>query len=211
MDLADAGTEDAVGQPAGGSLEGTSTAPGGSESGQRARLERAASALRVWLERIRRIPVALAAVLWMSVVSGLILAWIWFLSREFILVRWLAVPWLALAAVPQVGQWILLSSVRELFALPERLLALRSGVGEQGARVLERIRADGDSDAGRPGFLAALREAYALHGEVGKVVATRAILHRFTGPIAIFIGPASFVANCVIIALAVLSLALVGL
>lgn len=192
-------------------IDGTPDRPEGEASEQRARLDRAAERLRAWLERIRRIPTALSAVLWMSVASGLILSWIWFLSREPLPVRWLAVPWLAVAAIPQIGQWILLSSVRELFALPDRLLALKSGLSEQGARALERIREDGDSDARRRGFLVTLREAYALHGEVGKVVATRAILHRFTGPIAIFIGPASFVANCVIIALAILSIGLLGL
>lgn len=171
-------------------------------------VERTAAALRGWLDRIRRIPTVLAAVLWASVVAGVVIAFLWFIRADSAWVRWLAVPWLVLAAVPQIGQWILVSSVRELFALPERLLALRSSLSDESGRVLQTIRRDKIDGREPRGFLATLREAYSIHGEIAKVVATRTILHRFTGAIAVFIGPVSFVANCLIILLAVISLAL---
>lgn len=176
-------------------------------SEERGRLERTVDVLKALLERIRGIPRILSAVLLGSVVSGLLLAWIWFVSSDHVWIRWLAAPWLALAAVPQLGLWVLTSSIRELFELPGRLLALTSGVTEQGARALERIRRE-ESEIESDGFLRTLKDAYRLHGEVGKVVATRTVLHRFTGPIAVLIGPVSFVANCLIIATAILTLAL---
>jgi hypothetical protein len=169
------------------------------------RLERTVDVLKALLERIRGIPRILTAVLCGSVASGLLIAWIWFVSSDHVWIRWLAAPWLALAAVPQLGLWFLTSSMRELFELPGRLLALKSGITEQGARALERIRRE-ETELESHGFLRTLKDGYRLHGEVGKVVATRTILHRFTGPIALLIGPVSFVANCVIIAVAILTL-----
>lgn len=177
------------------------------DPGKRERLERAASALRIWLDRIRGVPTILSMVLWASVAAGLVTAWLWFVSSELVLVRWLAIPWLALVAAPQLGMWILLTSIRELFALPERLLAVKSEITQNGSRALERIRRQ-ESEAPKRGFLGTLRDAYSLHGEIGKVVATRAILHRFTGSIAILIGPASFIANCLLIVAALVSIAL---
>jgi hypothetical protein len=178
------------------------------ETGRGERSERTVAALLFWLGRIRRVPAVLRIVLWSSVGAGLVLAWLWFGSSAHAWVRWLAVPWLAMAAVPQLGLWILASAVRELFELPDRLLAIKSGLAEGGSRVLDKVRREGGAEIESGGFLRTLREAYALHGEIGKVVATRAILHRFTGPMAVLVGPASFVANCVIVALAILSLAL---
>ena len=179
------------------------------ETVDRGRIERTVGVLKTLLQRIRGIPRILTVVLLASVISGLLLAWTWFVSSDHVWVRWLALPWLAAAAVPQLGLWILKNSIRELFELPERLLALKSGISEQGTRALERIRRE-ESDAASHGFLRTLKDAYRLHGEIGKVVATRAILHRFTGPIAVLIGPVSFIANCALIGLAILVLALAG-
>ncbi|MDH3734439.1 MAG: hypothetical protein OEU54_12945 [Gemmatimonadota bacterium] len=183
-------------------------ADSGQEPVEEERFERTLEALRSWLDRIRRIPVVLTVVLWSSVAAGLIIAWLWFLTSDFVWIRWLGLPWLAIIAVPQVGLWILASSVRELFELPERLRAIKSGVADGGVRALETLRREEQAHLRKRGFLRTLRDAYALHGEVGKVVATRAILHRFTGPIAVFIGPVSFVANCAVIVLAVATLIL---
>lgn len=170
------------------------------------RIEPIVVALRKWLDRIRGFPKILDLVLLTSVASGLALAWIWFGSSDLRWVRWLALPWLGLAAVPQLGLWFLSASIKELLALPERLTAIKSGVSEGSDRVLERLRRDEPS--AKRGFLRTLREAYSLHGEIGKVVATRTILHRFTGPLALMIGPVAFVANCLIVVLAAVTLAL---
>jgi hypothetical protein len=177
------------------------------DSPRNERLERAVANLRSWLDHIRRVPTILTCVLYASVVSGLGLAWFWFVSSDHVWIRWLAVPWLALVAAPQLGLWLLTSSLRDLFELPDRLLTIKSGLTEGGERLLERMRSEEERGSRRHGVLRTLREAYALHGEVGKVVATRALVHRFTGPVAVLIGPASFIANCIIVALAVLVLA----
>ncbi|MDX1393271.1 MAG: hypothetical protein R3195_02725 [Gemmatimonadota bacterium] len=186
---------------------GSPESPGGEE---RRRIERTVAALRRWLDGIRRVPTILNVVLWSSVVSGLALAWLWFGRSDSAWVRWLALPWLGLAAVPQLGLFILVSSLRDLFELPERLLAIKSGLADGGSRMLERIRSEAEGDTPKPGFLGTLREAYQLHGEVSKVVATRALVHRFTGPVALLIGPAAFLANCLIVVLAALSLVLLA-
>ncbi len=181
----------------------------GSEPRQ-TRLERLVSVLGTWLDALRHVPRILSAVLWASVVAGLGLAWFWFLRHESPLLKMLALPWLAMAAVPQFGLWLLASSLRDLFELPGRLLELKKGIAAQGELVF-RGRLDTLESVERPrgGFLRRLRDAYALHGELSQIVATRAILHRFTGRIAILIGPVAFLLNCGIIAIALLQLLIV--
>lgn len=169
---------------------------------RRARLEALARRLRNRLSGLRHIPRLLYWVLWSSVISGLWLAWVWFLGREAVAIRWLALPWLALLAVPQSGLWLLASSVRELFLLPERLLSLKSGLTEQAETLFVRRLVAHEGPKG--GFLQRLRDAYELHGELAAILATRAILHRFTGTFALLVGPVSFVLNCAVIALALL-------
>lgn len=174
-------------------------------------LERAVSALRTVLSAIHGIPRVLFLVLWASVASGVGLAWLWFLRRDLAVLRWAAVPWLAAIAVPQLGLWLLASSLRELFTLPERLLALKSDLADQGDFVLRRIRRVEAENVGRAAFLVKLREAYALYGDLSRVVATRALLQRFTGSLALIIGPISFVLNCGIILIGLVQLVIVAI
>lgn len=162
------------------------------------RLERLAASIRPWLVALRGIPKVLTFVLAMSVVSGLALAWFWFVRHDAVIVRWMAVPWLLLAAAPQAGLWLLTASIRDLVTLPERLLALKSSLPTSSEK-RARIDAIEVGEPPKKGILRRIWAAHSLHGELSKVLATRAILSRLTGRFALLIGPASLGLNALII------------
>ncbi len=176
------------------------------EASDPTRIQLLATRLRAWLSGTQRIPGYLDFVRWASIASSLGLGWWWFLRRDPLWIQLLAVPWLGATVLPQFGLWLLSSTLRDLLALPDRLLAIKEGLVAQGKDLLPATRRLDAATASERGLLGRLREAYALHGELSQLVATRAILHRFTGPFMVLAGPVSLALNLSIILIALVQL-----
>lgn len=187
---------------------------GGPDSSDRVReaaFERVVSSLRLWVDRVRRIPTALYVVLFVSILSSTGLAYWWFWSRDSLFIQLVSIPWVFLTAVPQFGLWLVASTLQDLFSLPERLWDLKNDVLGQVGQFdsgLGRLE-----DATKPGknVFRTLRDAMTIRAELGQLVTTRVVFHRFAGPVAAVLGPLSLVGSSLIIAVGVVQLLAIAL
>lgn len=166
------------------------------------RFEAVVGRLRVLVSRIRAIPKILFWALWASIASSLALGWVWFLRHDPAWLKALAIPWLALAAAPQLGLWLLAKSLQDIVLLPVRIVALKSSLGQQGATLLGRRLAEDEGPPG--GVIRRVRAAMSLQGDLATVVGTRVVVQRLSGRLAMLIGPISIALNAAIILVALL-------
>lgn len=185
--------------------------PDTSERVAEASFQRVVTHLRVWVDGVRQIPTALYVVLFLSILSSIGLAYWWFWSRDSQFVQLVSIPWLILTAIPQFGLWLVASALQDLLGLPERLWDLKDdilGQREKFDRGLGHL-----GGAPRPGrnIFRTLRDAMGIRAELGELVTTRVVFHRFAGPLAAVMGPFSLFWSFLIIVVGVVQLLAIAL
>jgi hypothetical protein len=176
--------------------------------GEAASLERAAAALGRWLSPIRRIPAALLTVVWISAAAGLLLAWTWFLGRDLVVIRWLAVPWLLVVGGAQLVLWLVAKSLRDVIELPGRIRALASDLMPHAEYVVRRLRRAEDAVPPGGGLVRKIREANRLRTDLAELLSTRAVMGRVAGIWLALLGLGALAVDGAIVIAALLQVAL---
>lgn len=146
----------------------------------------------------------------LSGVAGLLLAWSWFLSRDLVLVRWLALPWLTVVGAAQLVLWLLAKSLKDVVELPGRIRSLASELRPHAGYVAQRLRRAEDAVPPGGGLIRKVREANRLRTDLAELLSTRAVLGRAAGTWLVLIGLGALAVDCAIVLAALLQFMLFG-
>lgn len=113
--------------------------------------------------------------------------------------------------MPQLALWLVASTLRELFGIPERLWDFKESVLGQDGDIGHRLGRIEGATKPTKNIFRILRNAMVIRAEVAQLVAARVVFRRFAGTMAAVVAPFSLLGNSLIIAVGVIQMIAIAL